>query len=37
MGILKNRKFWLGVAVGTVAGQLVLGKIAPSIKAKIPS
>lgn len=37
MSLLKNHKFWIGVAVGTVAGPLLLGKIAPSVKAKLPA
>lgn len=37
MGLLKSSKFWVGVAVGTVAGGMVLGKVAPGLKAKLPS
>lgn len=36
MRILKDGKFWAGVVVGTVFGGMVLGKIAPSAKAKLP-
>lgn len=35
-GVLKNRTFWLGVVVGAVAGPVVLGKVAPGLKARIP-
>lgn len=34
--ILKNRTFWIGVAAGVVVGPVVLGKVAPGLKAKIP-
>jgi len=37
MRLLKNKQFWIGVAVGTVAGPMILGKVAPSLKAKIPA
>lgn len=37
MRLLKNKNFWIGVAVGTVAGPVVLGKVAPQLKAKIPA
>lgn len=36
MAILKSTKFWAGVAVGTVFGGMVLGKVAPGLKSKIP-
>lgn len=36
MGLLKDKKFWLGVVVGVVAGPVVLNKVAPGMKAKIP-
>ncbi len=36
MRLLKNKTFWLGVAVGIVAGPVVLGKVAPGLKSKIP-
>lgn len=36
MGTLKSGKFWVGVVVGVIAGPVVLGKVAPGIKAKIP-
>lgn len=37
MGILKNGKFWGGVVVGAVVGPLILSKVAPGIKAKLPA
>lgn len=37
MAILKNGKFWAGVAVGAIIGPVVLQKIAPGIKAKLPA
>jgi len=36
MRTLKSSKFWIGVAVGTVAVPWALGKWAPGMKAKIP-
>lgn len=36
MRIVKSHTFWIGVAVGVVAGPVVLGKVAPGLKAKIP-
>lgn len=36
MAILKSSKFWAGVVVGTVAGGVVLGKVAPGLKSKLP-
>lgn len=37
MRVLKNKTFWVGVAVGTIAGPMVVGKIAPQLKAKLPA
>lgn len=34
--MLKDKRFWVGVAVGVVVGPMVLGKVAPGMKAKIP-
>lgn len=36
MGTLKSGKFWIGVAVGVIVGPMVLSKVAPGLKAKIP-
>jgi hypothetical protein len=36
MRIVKSKVFWVGVAVGIVAGPVVLGKVAPGLKNKIP-
>lgn len=36
MGTLKSTKFWVGVVVGVVAGPVILGKVAPGVKARIP-
>lgn len=36
MSIVRNRTFWVGVAVGVVVGPVVLGKFAPGLKARIP-
>lgn len=36
MTLLKSSRFWIGVAVGAVAVPVVLGKVAPGIKAKLP-
>lgn len=36
MGTLRNGKFWLGAVLGTVFGGMVLGKVAPQVKAKLP-
>lgn len=36
MGTLKSGKFWIGVAVGVFVGPMVLNKVAPGMKAKIP-
>jgi hypothetical protein len=37
MKLLKNHTFWLGVVAGTVIGPVVLSKVAPSLKAKLPA
>lgn len=37
MRLLKNKTFWMGVVVGTVAGPIVLSKVAPSLKTKLPA
>lgn len=37
MNTLRSSKFWVGFAVGVVIGPMVLGKVAPGIKAKLPS
>ena len=37
MGTLKSGKFWAGVVVGTLFGGMALSKVAPGLKAKIPS
>lgn len=37
MGTVKSGKFWVGVIVGVVVGPMVLGKVAPSVKAKLPN
>lgn len=36
MGTLKSGKFWIGVGVGIFLGPVILGKVAPGMKAKIP-
>lgn len=36
MRFLKNSTFWVGVVVGVVGGPVILGKVAPGLKAKIP-
>ena len=36
MRILKDHRFWIGVAVGTVVGPVVLGKVAPGVKRSLP-
>lgn len=36
MRTLSSGKFWIGVAVGVFVGPVVLSKVAPSLKAKIP-
>lgn len=37
MGILTSGRFWIGVATGLVIVPVVLSKVAPSLKAKLPS
>ena len=36
MNTLKSSKFWVGVVVGVVVGPMVLSKVAPGVKAKLP-
>jgi len=36
MRTLKSHQFWIGVALGVVVGPVILGKVAPGLKAKIP-
>ena len=36
MKVLKKKSFWGGVVVGLVVGPMVLGKVAPGLKARIP-
>lgn len=35
--ILKSSNFWIGVVAGAVVGPMILSKVAPGLKAKIPS
>lgn len=37
MRTLKSGQFWVGVVVGLFVGPMVLGKVAPGLKAKIPA
>jgi hypothetical protein len=37
MNVLKDKKFWIGVAVGMFVMPMVLNKVAPAAKAKLPS
>ena len=37
MRIIKSKNFLIGVAVGTVVGPIVLSRVAPSLKAKLPA
>jgi hypothetical protein len=37
MATLKSGKFWVGVVVGVVVGPMILAKVAPNLKAKLPS
>jgi hypothetical protein len=37
MRIIRSSNFWIGVAVGAVAVPIVLGRVAPGLKAKLPS
>jgi hypothetical protein len=34
--ILKSAPFWIGVATGVIIGPVILSKVAPNLKAKIP-
>lgn len=34
--ILRSGNFWAGIVVGAVVGPMLLGKVAPGLKAKIP-
>lgn len=36
MRLLKDRRFLMGLALGVLGGPIVLGKVAPGLKAKIP-
>lgn len=36
MRILKDHRFWIGVAVGTVVGPMVLNRVAPSVAKNLP-
>lgn len=36
MRTLGSGKFWIGVAVGAIVVPMVLGKVAPGVKAKLP-
>lgn len=36
MTIVKSSRFWIGVVVGLTAAPMILAKVAPGIKAKIP-
>lgn len=36
MKVLKKGSFWGGFVVGLVVGPMVLGKVAPGLKARIP-
>jgi hypothetical protein len=33
---LRSGHFWAGVVVGAVVGPMVMGKVMPGLKAKIP-
>jgi hypothetical protein len=37
MKILKDHKFWIGVAVGTIVGPMVLNRVAPAAAKNLPS
>lgn len=37
MGIIKSPTFWIGVVTGAVVGPLVLSKVAPGLKSKLPA
>lgn len=36
MRIVKSKQFWAGVVVGLVVAPMVLNKVAPGLKSKIP-
>jgi len=36
MRIVKSHQFWVGVIVGAVVVPVVLNKVAPGMKAKLP-
>lgn len=36
MGMVKNRTFWFGAVAGIVIWQVVLPRVAPGLKAKLP-
>lgn len=36
MSLLKNSKFWWGFVAGIVTYQVVLPRVAPQLKAKLP-
>lgn len=37
MATLKSPKFWVGFVVGAVVGPMVLTRVAPGLKAKLPA
>jgi hypothetical protein len=37
MRIVKSQNFWIGVVVGAVVGPMVLQRVAPGVKAKLPA
>lgn len=37
MGLLGSGRFWIGVVTGAVVVPLVLKKVAPGLKSKLPS
>lgn len=34
--LIKSHNFWLGLAIGTVAGPLILQRVAPGLKKNLP-
>lgn len=36
MSLVKNRTFWYGMVAGVIVWQLVLPRVAPGLKAKLP-
>ena len=36
MRLLKNQTFWMGAVVGIIVWQVVLPRVAPGLKAKLP-